>query len=66
VVGDRSIIRGAIRYHEQLIDAVQKEIDKGTSKEVAQEMSWAFMDGLGFEAIRARAIGAVFDELTGD
>lgn len=66
VVGDRSIIRGAIRYHEQLIDAVQKEIDKGTSKEAAQEMSWAFMDGLGFEAIRARAIGAVFDELTGD
>ncbi|MFI4896787.1 MAG: MBL fold metallo-hydrolase [Phycisphaerales bacterium JB059] len=64
-VGDRSIIQGAIRYHEQLIDAVQRELDKGTSRADAQEMSWDFMDGLGFESIRPRAIGAVYDELSG-
>ncbi len=64
-VGDRSIIQAEIRYHSKLIEAVQAEIDKGTSKENAQEMSWAFMEGLEFESIRARAIGAVYDELSG-
>ena len=63
VVGDRSIIQAEIRYHAKLIDAVQREIDKGTSRADAQQMSWDFMDGLGFEAIRPRAIGAVYDEL---
>ncbi len=65
VVGDRSIVKAGIEYHTKLIDAVQKEIDKGTSRENAQEMSWAFMEGLEFESIRARAIGAVYDELSG-
>ena len=64
-IGDRSIVRAEIQYHAKLIDAVQSEIDKGTSKENAQEMSWAFMEGLGFESIRGRAIGAVYDELAG-
>lgn len=64
-VGDRSAIKSEIEYHSRLIEAVQAEIDKGTSKENAQEMSWAFMEGLEFGSIRARAIGAVYDELTG-
>ncbi len=65
MVGDRSIISAAIGYHTALIEAVQKEIDAGAAKENAQEKSWAFMEGLEFESIRARAIGAVYDELSG-
>jgi len=64
-IGDRSIIQGAIDYLAALIEAVQGELDKGTTKENTQEKSWAFMDGLGFEGVRPRAIGAVYDELIG-
>ena len=63
--GDREVVSAQRRYLEQIIDAVQAEIDAGTSKEDAQEKSWPFMDGLGFEGIRPRAIGAVYDELKG-
>jgi len=65
VVGDRSIIENQINYFEQLIDAVQKEIDSGVSKEDAAKKSWSFMNGLGFERIKSRAIEAVYDELAG-
>lgn len=63
VVGDRSIIEKQISYFEQLIDAVQKEIENGVSKEAAAQKSWPFMKGLGFEQIRSRAIESVYDEL---
>ena len=64
-VGDRSIIENQIHYLEQLIDAVQQEIDNGVSKEDAAKKSWSFMDELGFEQIKPRAIQAVYDELAG-
>lgn len=63
--GDRSIVVAQIEYLERLVEHVQREIDTGTPKENAQEMSWAFMEGLEFGSARPRAIGAVYDELTG-
>jgi len=64
-VGGREILKAQGEYIEQLIDAVQKEIDSGVSKEDAAKKSWPFMDGLGFEQVKGRAIGAVYDELAG-
>ncbi|MFT5422572.1 MAG: cyclase [Phycisphaerales bacterium] len=63
--GGRETVSAQIAYLERLIDAVQAELDAGTSKADAQEKSWGFMDGLGFASIRGRAIGAVYDELAG-
>ncbi|MEZ6244171.1 MAG: MBL fold metallo-hydrolase [Phycisphaerales bacterium] len=65
VVGDRSIITAQIDYMSQLLEAVRKDIDAGVSKEDAQAKTYPFMEGLGFEQARARAIGAVYDELVG-
>jgi glyoxylase-like metal-dependent hydrolase (beta-lactamase superfamily II) len=62
-VGDIAIIDRQADYLKNLIDAVQAEIDAGTTREEAARKSWPFMDGLGFEQIRPRAIGAVYDEL---
>lgn len=59
------IIDAQIRYFEQLIESVQAEIDKGSAREEIVNMSWAFMDGLGFEQIKPRVIGGAYDELTG-
>lgn len=64
-VGGREIVTKQREYIEQLIEAVEAEIKKGTSKEDAQQMAWPFMDGLGFEQIKSRAIGAVYDQLSG-
>ena len=58
------IIDAQIRYFEQLIEAVQVEIDKGTPREEVAKMSWDFMNGLGFEQIRARVVAGTYDELT--
>ena len=65
VVGGREIVENARSYLEQLVEAVDAEIKKGTSKEDAQQMTWSFMDGLGFEQIKSRAIGAVYDQIKG-
>ncbi len=62
--GDQSIIKNQIEYLTQLITNIQIEIAKGTSKEDTAKMQWDFMDGLGFESIRERAINAVYDELS--
>ncbi|HBU41951.1 MAG TPA: hypothetical protein DEB57_03600 [Microbacterium sp.] len=64
-VGGREIIEKARGYLEQLVEAVGAEIEKGTSKEDAQQMTWPFMDGLGFEQVKSRAVGAVYDQIKG-
>ncbi|MCW5754651.1 MAG: MBL fold metallo-hydrolase [Phycisphaeraceae bacterium] len=64
-VGDRAIIEKQIAYLEALIEAVAKEIRSGKTKEDISAMSWPFMEGLGFEQVRSRAINAVYDELAG-
>lgn len=58
------LIDNQIRYFERLIESIQGEIDKGTPKNEIVEMSWDFMDGLGFEQIRGRMIDGVYEELT--
>lgn len=57
------IIDNQMRYFEQLIAAIEGEIEKGTPKEELANMSWDFMNGLGFEQIKPRIIGGVYDEL---
>lgn len=51
------------RYLNNLWDRVAKEIRMGKTRDDVTAMSWDFMDGLGFEQIRSRAIGAVYDEI---
>lgn len=50
-------------YFEQLFEAVQQEIEKGTERGAMRPKTWPFMDGLGFERIRTSSILAVYDEL---
>lgn len=63
-VGDASIIDGQRSYLENLIEAVGADIEAGVTKEEAAAKNYPFMEGLGFEQIRPRAIGAVYDELS--
>ena len=49
-------------YLDSIWEAVSKEVAAGTPREDVLTMSWDFMDGLGFEQVRERAIGAVYDE----
>ena len=62
-VGDRSIVRRMIRYHEQLIESVAQDLKGGVSKADAQSKSYPWMEGLAFDRLRPIAIGAVYDDL---
>lgn len=64
-VGGREIVQKQREYLAALVAAVEEEVRKGTTKEDAQQLSWPFMDGLGFEQIKGRAIGAVYDQIKG-
>lgn len=59
----KTAIESQRTYLQSLIEHVQQELDKGTEKEQIMDMNWDFMQGLGFEAVRPRAISAVYDEL---
>lgn len=61
--GDASLIDDQRVYLERLVEAVQKEIDGDVPHDEAVQKSWDFMDGLGFEQVRPRAISAVYNEL---
>jgi cyclase len=63
-VADRTVIETQISYVQGLLDNVQRQLDKGNAKAEIRTMSWDFMDGLGFESLRERAIDAVCDELS--
>lgn len=65
-IGDAGVIDAQRDYLRRLIDAVRQEIDAGATREEAAAKSWAFMEGLGFEHVRSRAIGAVYDEMKGE
>ena len=56
-------LRRQKEYLEQLWEAVSVEVRRGTPRGQVVEKTWPFMDGLGFEQIRPRAIGAVYDEV---
>lgn len=65
-VGDKGIVSWQIGYMEQLVEAVQKQIDDGVPKDQAVDATFPFMMGLGFAQVTGRAIGAVYDELKGE
>ena len=60
---DRAGLQAQKRYLDALWDHVAKETRSGKPKDDITAMTWDFMDGLGFEQVRARAIGAVYDEV---
>lgn len=62
-ITDADGVRVQLRYIERLWDAVEAEIDAGKTVEQVQQMSWPFMDGLGFERIRPRSIAFVYAEI---
>lgn len=61
---DRDGLKAQKDYMDQLWDHVAAEVAKGTEKAAVEAMTWDFMDGLGFEQIRSRAIGVVYDEVS--
>jgi hypothetical protein len=62
-LGDVESLKKAKAYHEQLREAVAKAIADGKTKVETMEMSWDFMEGLGREQLRPRAISFVYDEM---
>lgn len=65
-LGDATIIDAQREYVEKLIDSVTADIEAGVSKEEAAAKTYSFMEGLGFEQIRPRAISAVYDQVSAD
>lgn len=62
-VGDRAALARQIRYVESLIESVRQAKHNGKTRDEIMAMSWTFMDGLERDALRPRAISAVYDEL---
>ena len=65
-IGDVESLKKAKAYHERLREAVAKAIDEGKSKDEAMAMSWDFMEGLGRDQLRPRAISFVYEEISAD
>ncbi|MCL4221829.1 MAG: MBL fold metallo-hydrolase [Phycisphaerales bacterium] len=63
-IGAADAVDQQIAYIESLIESVGRAIGEGRSKQEVSGMSWDFMQGLGGEQVRSRAIEAVFDELS--
>lgn len=63
-LSDRDGLGRQLDYLERLIESVAQAIREGRTKDETARMQWPFMEGLGFEQIRSRAIEAVYDELT--
>jgi len=63
-IGTTQIVQTQLDYLEQLITHVQADIDAGVPKSESAEKTWDFMQNLGFESIRSRAIEATYDELS--
>ena len=63
-VGNKQTVQAQLDYMEQLIEHVQADIDADVSKSKCAKNTWDFMEGLGFEGIRSKAIEAVYDELS--
>jgi len=61
-VTDRRGIEAQLGYLSQLWEKVAHEVRAGTPRDEVAQRSWEFMEGLGFEQIRSRAIQATYDE----
>lgn len=62
-VGDRAALTKQLDYMEHIVEEVGKAGRAGKSRDEVAAMSWPFMDGLGAENVKGRAIAAVYDEL---
>jgi cyclase len=63
-IGTTQIVQSQLEYLEQLITHVQADIDAAVPKSESAEKTWDFMQNIGFESIRSRAIEATYDELS--
>jgi glyoxylase-like metal-dependent hydrolase (beta-lactamase superfamily II) len=64
-VGGPDIMRAQIEYFEKTVNAVQAAIDDGLERDAIVKMTFEHFEGLGFEQLKERVLGAVYDELTG-
>lgn len=64
-VGGPDIMRRQIAYLEQTVEAVQNAIDDGMDRDAIVKLTFEHFEGLGFEQLKERVLGAVHDELTG-
>jgi len=62
-VGDRAALTKQLDYIERIVEEVGRAGRAGKSRDEVIAMSWPFMDGLGAENVKGRAIAAVYDEL---
>ncbi|HRQ71894.1 MAG TPA: MBL fold metallo-hydrolase [Phycisphaerales bacterium] len=60
---DAGGLRRQAEYLERLWDEVSKAVREGRERAEVEAMRWEFMDGYGYEQVRARAIGAVYEEV---
>jgi cyclase len=58
-------VKAQLNYITKLIAHVQADIKAGVPKSETTQKTWDFMQGLGFEGIRERAIAFTYDELAG-
>lgn len=65
-IGGVGIVLAQRDYLERLIETVRGAIRAGTPREQLIDQRFEFMEGLGFERIAPRAIGAVYDEIEQD
>lgn len=56
-------LRRQARYLERLWEEVSKAVREGRERAEVEAMRWDFMEGYGYEQVRARAIGAVYEEV---
>jgi len=63
-VTDAQGVQKQIQYIESLRAEVGRAIDAGKTVDEIAQMTWPFMDGLGFEQIRPNAIRVVHAELS--
>ncbi len=65
-ITDRTGIAGQKEYFQRLRDAMAKAHQKGMSREEALEIELPIFKDYGFEQIKARTLGSVFDEMQGE
>ncbi len=56
-------LRRQAEYLERLWDEVSKSAREGRERAEVEAMRWDFMEGYGYEQVRARAIGTVYEEV---
>jgi glyoxylase-like metal-dependent hydrolase (beta-lactamase superfamily II) len=62
-VTDVTGLHWMVGYFKKTREEVQKAIDAGKARDEVLTMSFAHFDGIGFEQLRERVLGAVYDEL---